>query len=77
MFVLRLKQGFTWQNVRLELTNLVAGLAAKYPEENRKYTSVSGRPAVTPRVFEGLGEAPMGRDRTQKTESATIPALSR
>ena len=72
MFVLRLKQGFTWENVRLELTNLAAGLAAKYPEENRKYTSVGGRPAVTPRVFEGLGEAPMGRDRTQKTVSMLL-----
>ncbi|HUR19863.1 MAG TPA: ADOP family duplicated permease [Vicinamibacterales bacterium] len=72
MFVARLGQGFTWANTRLELTNLAAGLAAKYPNENKKFASVGGRPAVTPRVYEGIGEAPMGRDRTQKTVSLLL-----
>ena len=71
-FVARLGPGFTWSDVRLELTNLAAGLAAQYPEENKKFAAVGGRPAVTPRVFEGVGEPPLGRDRNQKTVSLLL-----
>jgi predicted permease len=76
MFVARLAPGATWANTQVELTNLAAGLAAKYPEENRKFAAVGARPAVTPRVYEGLGESPMGRDRTQKTVTLLLAVAS-
>jgi predicted permease len=67
MFIARLGPGYTWENARLEFTNLAAGLAAKYPQENSKFAPTGKRPAVTPRIYEGVGEPPMVRGRTKTT----------
>lgn len=67
MFVVRIAQGHRWSDVETELTNLMAGLGAAYPKDNAKFLPGPNREAVTPRVYEGIGEEPMGRERTQKT----------
>jgi predicted permease len=67
MFVVRIAQGRRWSDVETELTNLVAGLGAAYPQDNRKFVAGPDREAVTSRVFQGLGEDPLGRDSTRKT----------
>jgi hypothetical protein len=67
MFVVRIADGRNWSDVETELTNLMAGLAAAHPEDNQKFLASPNRDAVTPRVFAGLGEEPLGRPRSQKT----------
>ncbi|MEO6222988.1 MAG: ADOP family duplicated permease [Vicinamibacterales bacterium] len=67
LFVVRIADGYRWSDVELELTNLAAGLAAAHPNDNQKFAASGTREAVTPRLFAGLGEEPLGRERTQKT----------
>lgn len=67
MFVVRIAGGRTWSDVETELTNLMGGLVAAHPEDNQKFLASPNREAVTARVFEGLGEEPLTRRRTQRT----------
>ena len=76
MFVVRLAPGHTWSDVETELTNLSAGLATSHPEDNQKFLAGPNREAVTPRVFPGLGEDPLGRPRTKRTVTLLIAVAS-
>jgi len=67
MFVVRKVEGRRWSDVETELTHLMAGLGKVHPEDNQKFLAGPKREAITPKVFAGLGEEPLGRPRTQKT----------
>ena len=66
-FVVRIADGRNWGDVETELTNLMAGLGAAHPDDNGKFLPGENREAVTPRLFPGLGERPLTRERTRNT----------
>jgi predicted permease len=59
-FVVRAARGEPFTAVQAELTVLARGLAEAYPTDNEKFH------AVQPRIFPGLGIAPLARPRTAR-----------